>query len=213
VAHLENALLQAYMNDAAGYRMACLKFSDQLRSSENPAFHQLLVRAVAVDSLPIMEDSELIALADPILERSRHPYNLYVSGLAHLRTGDLEEAVRRLREAMEGAEKSPEPVHRSGYAPLALALHKSSRQAEAEQALDRAHQAFDETVASLGDPNDATGKTPKTHDWLEFWLYLREAESVIRQQPLSEDARLSERTRTAWDMLTGPDQKGTHAAP
>jgi serine/threonine protein kinase len=213
VTHLENALLQAYVHDAAGYRMACLKFREQLKSSENPAFHQLLARAVAVTSLPIMEDSELLALADPALERSRHPYNLYVSGLAHLRTGDLEEAVRRLQEAMTGAEKSPEPVHRSGYAPLALALHKSSRPAEAQQALARAHQAFDETVASFVDTADETRKIPKTHDWLEFWLYLREAESVIRQQPLTEDARLSERTQTAWAMLTGQVQKPPQAAP
>lgn len=201
VTHIEHAMLRAYVSDTEGHRRASLHFYDRFKGSPHAVHHQLVVRAMAITPHSIIQDSDLINLAEDALQRNYNSYGLYISGMAHLRAGDFETAAQRLREGLDQVANSRVPIHRAGYAPLAIALHHSGQHNEAELALEKAHQTLQEVTPTV--ISAYAGKTRKimTHEWLEFWLLLQEAEQLIRQRTLDLPPALVEWRERNWDML------------
>jgi serine/threonine protein kinase len=205
---INHALLRAYVSDEAGHRRVCLIFLDRLKGSPHVVHHQLVVRAMAVSPTPLIEKSRLVELAENALQRKYNSYGLYVAGLAHLRAGELEMAVRQFRDALSQATTSPIPIHRAGYAPLAIALHHLGKHDDAKEALEHAHLILQEVIPTVINADDSKPRKIMTHEWLEFWLLLREAEQLIRQQPLELDPVLVEWRDRSWEMLNAaPNQQ------
>jgi len=201
VTQIEHALLRAYVSDEAGHRRACLNFHDRFKGSPHSVHHQLVVRAMAVSPAPLIEKSRLVELAENALQRKYNFYGLYVSGLAHLRAGELEMAVQQFRDALPQAANSQIPIHRAGYAPLAIALHHLGQHDAAKEALENAHLTLQEVIPTVISAYANESRKIMTHEWLEFWLLLREAEQLIRQQPLELDPILVEWRDRSREML------------
>lgn len=200
--HFGRALLRMHGQDISGHRLACLNFLEGGQGdSPDHEVRELVVRALALSPNPAMDSVGLAALGDSIVGPRRHPYDIYVSALAHLRAENYAEAVDRFQLALKAGAKSP-AGHRAGSAPLAIALFHLGRIQEAEEALSRANETLEEWSVAIAQsplPNMPIAWS----DWLEFRIYLREARMLIKQQELESDPRLDDREQAALKYLTG----------
>jgi len=207
--HFGRALLRMHCQDLPGHRLACLNFLETGQGdSPDHEIRELVVRALALSPNPAMDSDGLAALGDSIIGPKRHPYDIYVSALAHLRAGNHAEAVNRFQLALKAGAKSP-AGHLAGTAPLAIAFFHLGRTQEAEEALGQANETLEEwSVAIAHSPLPSMPIAWK--DWLEFRIYLREARMLIKQQELENDPRLVDREQAALKYLTGA---GANDAP
>ena len=93
-------------------------------------------------------------------EELPRPVCEYITGLAHLRAGDFEQAIRRLQQSGREHWPSVGLIH----APLALALQATDRKAEALLALDRSKIAIEQTADTM---LFAEGR-PQQIPWFDF---------------------------------------------
>jgi hypothetical protein len=113
---------------------------------------------------------------------------LYVAGLAHYRAAQYDDAVSRLRQAVD----DPGWRYRSiAYPALAMAYHRSGQAEEAKEALASAEQAIDQwTEEMLSAP---IGRMPLMwFDWIECRLLYREAKILLTGFAPADDPRLRE---------------------
>jgi serine/threonine protein kinase/tetratricopeptide (TPR) repeat protein len=110
----------------------------------------------------------------------------YVAGLAHYRAGQFEDAIVRLRQALDNRGWRARSIV---YPGLAMAYHRSGRGAEAKEALASAEQAIDGwTEEMLEAP---IGRIPIPWlDWIECQLLLREATILLTGFAPADDPRL-----------------------
>jgi len=115
-----------------------------------------------------------------------HAVALYVAGLAHHRAGQFDDAVARLRQALDDRGWSARPIV---YPALAMAYHRSGQADEAKQALASAEEAIDQW---LGDMIEAPiGRMPLFwFDWIECQLLYREAKILLIGFTPADDPRL-----------------------
>lgn len=202
--HLGQALLRMHSGDSAGHRLACLNFHELYAGSTQNVHRELLVRSLALSKTSAIDSADLGRLGQSVIGPNRHSYDVYVAGLAQLRSGNYLQAVDLFRESLKSGARSPAGIHRTGYAPLAIALFHLGRTQEAEESLRHANETLEEWTASLAQL--PVNKFPiDWKDWLEFRIYLREAGILIEGRELQTDQRIVAREQTAWIRLTGAD--------
>ena len=202
--HFGQALLRMHSGDGAGHRLACLNFKKVYGGSTHNAHRELIVRSLALSKTPVIDSAELAKLGESVVGPNRHSYDVYVSALAQLRSGNHAQAVDLFRESLKSGAKSPAGIHRAGYAPLAIALSQLGRTQEAEESLRLADETLEEWTAAISQL-PATKFPIDWKDWLEFRIYLREARLLIAGREFPADQRLVEREQAAWKLLTGAD--------
>jgi tetratricopeptide (TPR) repeat protein len=193
-----HAQLRIYVGDREGYRLTCRRMRERFRGTLNNFFVIEVVRTCVLAPDPDIDLAGLVELSELVADQP-HPfvYSLFVLGTAHYRTGKYEQAVRRLRQALEA---DPEWARKfATYPVLAMACHRLGQQAEARKALDEAARALEqwtqERYQNQGGywvfDRGATGTWPLLwSDWVEYELYYREARVLIDGVPPADDPRL-----------------------
>jgi tetratricopeptide (TPR) repeat protein len=195
----QHALLRLHLGDADGYRQVCRRLRARFRGSRNGLFLREVVRACVLAPNGDTDPPGLVHLAQ--LNHAGNPkswYRLYLLGIAQYRAGQHEEAIRRLRESLQG--KPERPARALSYPVLAMAYHRLGQAAEARQALDTAAETLDRWTRDRYQAGDRKhwvshqGAVPKWPvawwDWVEFQLYYREARVLIAGTPPPTDPRL-----------------------
>jgi hypothetical protein len=113
--------------------------------------------------------------------------NLYVSGWAHLRAGQLEKAIERLEES--NSAEIPWFGRGIGYPLLAIAYHESGRGEEAVTAFEQSQLLFDRWVDESVRQSKGLPSIPWV-DWIEFLINHRQASIVVRGHTPAIDLRL-----------------------
>lgn len=121
---------------------------------------------------------------------------MYVAGWAHLRAGQVDLAIERL----EKAEDDRWPGNGIEFPVLAIAYHRSGRDADARAALAKSDLLFDRLVdVSL---REKQGAAPiPWFDWLEFLSNHREASIIITGEEPRNASRLEELAAHARDAI------------
>jgi hypothetical protein len=111
---------------------------------------------------------------------------LYVAGLAHYRAGQFDDAVTRLRQAVDDRGWRERSI---AYPALAMAYHRSGHADEAKKALASTEAAIDQwTKEMLEAP---VGRMPLLwFDWIECQLLYREASILLTGFAPADDPRL-----------------------
>jgi serine/threonine protein kinase len=187
--YFEHVVLKAYLGDDAGYRRMCQEMIQQHGWSSSTDDRQLILRACTLSPKTVGDAQGLARRGEGTISSSYRPWTLSHAGVAHLRAGNLDQAVARLDEALENAPNSPGGVHRFSHFPLAMALFRQGKASEAQNSLAKGRQAIEEwTQAMVRNPS---GTMPISwSDWLECNIFYREAEELINGAVPPEDPRL-----------------------
>jgi hypothetical protein len=111
---------------------------------------------------------------------------LYVAGLAHYRAGQFDDAVARLRQAMDDRGWRERSI---AYPALAMAYHRAGRADAAKEALASAEAAIDQWTQEM--LNAPVGRMPLLwFDWIECRLLYREATIRLTGFTPADDPRL-----------------------
>jgi serine/threonine protein kinase len=121
----------------------------------------------------------------------------YLVGLTQLRTGNYQEAIRRLREM--NRPNDPGEFYKLGFPALAMAEHAAGQSEQAEQVLAEASQALDQWTSALVTGSPESLPFP-WFDFIEFVVLYREAHLQLTGQLPSFD-RLDESERRALAAL------------
>jgi len=114
-----------------------------------------------------------------------HGVNLYVAGWAHLRAGNYETAIKRLKESNEVSWFGRGIAHPL----LAIAHHKSGRAEDALQSFQQSQALLDRLLNDSVSRSKGTPPIPWV-DWIEFLLNHREASIVVKGHTPAIDPRL-----------------------
>jgi tetratricopeptide (TPR) repeat protein len=113
--------------------------------------------------------------------------NLYISGWAHLRAGNLETAIERLEQS--NSTEIPWFGRGIGYPLLAIAYHESGRGEDAVTAFEQSQALFDRWVDESVQKAKALPPLPWV-DWIEFLINHRQASMVVKGHTPAVDPRL-----------------------
>jgi serine/threonine protein kinase/Tfp pilus assembly protein PilF len=195
----QHALLRLHVGDENGCREACRRmlqrFGDPADNNlewftNSPMADANLVRACVLSAKPAPDVEELARRAEHAFSMSwpeHRQWTLYVAGLAHYRAGHYEQAVTRLRQALSG---DANWIARAiNYPPLAMAYHRLGEAGEARQALAAAEQAINGWTDAMDKGPVGTMPIP-WFDWLECWLFYREAKQLLTGSLPTDDPRL-----------------------
>lgn len=200
----EHALLEWYTGNQEGYQGACQEILRQYGSSANRNDQRHVLRACLLAPELVGDPADFARRAEEMAANDPAPWNSYTAGVAHLRAGNLEQAIARLREALATGGRSPGGVHRLNYLPLATALHRAGQTPEAQAALAQGEQAIDGWISAM--LNGPVGLLPLDWwDWLECRLLYREAKILITGAPPADDPRLQKIHERALAAITYGD--------
>ena len=111
--------------------------------------------------------------------------NLYVAGWAHLRAGDYEKAIQRLKESNEVNWFGRGIAHPL----LAIAHHKSGRAEDALRSFEQSQELLDRLLNDSVSKSKGSPSIPWV-DWIEFLINHREASIVVKGHTPAIDPRL-----------------------
>jgi tetratricopeptide (TPR) repeat protein len=184
---LEGASTLLLCGDVAGYRRWVRDLEDALRPrGELDGFRAHLMARMRALSPESPDDlARLVGWAESSVQRQPHFTTLHALGLAYLRAGRLDEAVRQFQRSIAS--------HRTwnaiglNYYGLALAHHRLGHTDEARRWLEKAEAWF--TQLAEVSTVEATSFPPDYHvvDWLEAQVLRREAESLILDVGFPDD--------------------------
>ena len=198
-----DALLHLVRGDEAGYRRACGRMLERFRGridgligpkqaeeKDDVAVTRFgLVRACVLAPTAVPEYDRLPRLSD-MSAASEGPYYwvpLYVRGAACYRAGQLEEAVRLLRESLSRTEDGARALN---FPFLAMSLHRMGSGDAARQELRNAREALDRWAQAVFDRPSRFVPVPDWNDWLECQVLYREAHRQIEKSDPPVDPRL-----------------------
>jgi hypothetical protein len=113
--------------------------------------------------------------------------NLYISGWAHLRAGNLEKAIQRLEES--NRTDVPWFGRGIGYPLLAIAYHESGRSEDAVVAFDQSRNLLDRWLDESVQQSRGLPSIPWV-DWIEFLINHRQASIAVKGHTPAVDPRL-----------------------
>ena len=113
--------------------------------------------------------------------------NLYVSGWAHLRAGNMDKAIQRLEQSNDA-----EWFGKGIANPLiAIAHHRAGRSDEAVKAFEQSQALLDRLLNDSVSRQSGTPMIPWI-DWIEFLLNHREASIVVKGYTPADDPRFGQ---------------------
>jgi WD40 repeat protein/Flp pilus assembly protein TadD len=160
------ACLRLLLNDRQGYERYCQRLVAVVGPTADPYAAYLLARACAMTPTPPADPARLIGWAEQVVKAlPEKAYVRHALGLAHLRAGHWDEAVRHLAEA-ERLGWHAAPLNWLG---LALAHGHRGQVGAARRWLSKATAVLDKTSPASW----------YTQDWLEAQVLRREAEALL----------------------------------
>jgi WD40 repeat protein/tRNA A-37 threonylcarbamoyl transferase component Bud32 len=169
-----HALLRLHMGDSKRYRSVCATLLAKHSRSDNARTTYVVAWTCALAPGAVENVSVPVQLAERVLASGvRNADTLTVLGLAHLRAGQYEAAVRRLNEAMVLRGDSPAVVE---WLVLALARQRLGHVVEAQQWRDRAVQWLTESERA---PAAETRPLPWPRQ-LQVGLLAKEVKQALR---------------------------------
>jgi hypothetical protein len=122
---------------------------------------------------------------------------LYLSGLAHFRAGEFEQAAQRLREATQDRTSYVKPMAQPA---LAMAYYCAGKPAEAKQMLALAADTIEEKTDDVLDSTVGFMPLP-WFDWIESLMLYREATLLLTGKDQLEDLGLKDMEQRARTVL------------
>ncbi len=140
------------------------------------------------DTQLVAESERLVSRRREISRRSWMPVGAkeYVVGWAHLKAGQLSQAIKRLEQSHQD---SRWPGRGIGYPLLAIAYHRAGRTEEAKTALTRSQQLLNRELDKSIKRHNGASPMP-WFDWLELITNHREATILITGRKPSIDPRI-----------------------
>jgi serine/threonine protein kinase/predicted Zn-dependent protease len=192
----QHALLRRASGDLEGCRQTVRAMRERFAGTLNDRFVEEIVRSSVLVSDPAADLHQLVELSQKAIP-GRPCSMLYVLGAAHYRTGQYDDAVQRLQEALLA--QLQWPIRLLSYPVLAMAHHRLGHETEARQALDEAAAILDrwteERYAGHGGswairPGGEAVWPVAWWDYLECQLLYGQAKQLIDGAPPPDDARL-----------------------
>ena len=122
---------------------------------------------------------------------------LYLSGLAHYRAGEFEQAITRLREATTDSSSYVKPM---AQPTLAMAYYRVGKPTEAKQMLALAAETIEEKTDDVLDSTVGFMPLP-WFDWIETLMLYREATLLLTGRSQLEDLGLQDMEQRARTVL------------
>jgi eukaryotic-like serine/threonine-protein kinase len=146
--------------------------------SKNARTAYLAARTAVLAPNDLDDATRIVKLAEqPVAAYPKAAHYLHTLGMAHLRAGEFDTAIRRLRES--GEIKPDWAANVVNWLGLAMAHHKTGQTAEARQLWQKATVWIDQAVAISPEPSLASIPGLHPHDWLACHVLRREAESLL----------------------------------
>ncbi len=152
----------------AEYERFMRQFMERVGATDQSYLAYALTRAVAISPTPVAPPEKLAAWAELALRDERTAWYLHAAGLAHLRAGNNDEALKLLQE-------SAATTWHPELNQLALALFYAQRK---DLAKARGYLKQAEDWCQTVKPQDGYYSVQDT-DWLEAQLLLREVKALI----------------------------------
>jgi tetratricopeptide (TPR) repeat protein len=175
----EHACLRLIVGDHEGYRAFVRAICRRAGRTEDPSVAFVLARTATMTAEPVVEPAQAVRWAEQAVASAPNAWFLHVLGLAHYRAGQLDQAIQRLEESNAGAWGSPGGKQQNQLV-LAMAHHRLGHAASARALLDELERWWKavEIAKTDGAVNFATT------DWLPLQILRREAEALIRYDPV-----------------------------
>lgn len=184
---------------------------EPLGGSGDPA--SVVTRGLLVGDISPKKAAELASQVEQMLsgienksgsnKKLRHKYasmyyaaNMYVSGWAHLRAGDVEKAIQRLEQSND-AEWFGKGI---AYPLIAIAHHRAGRADDSVKAFEQSQALLDRLLNESVSRQSGSPTIPWI-DWIEFLLNHREASIVVKGHTPADDPRLSQMQIAADSMI------------
>ena len=157
-----------------------------------------MARGVVDDPGRLVRWAEPLAAADPKAGWPRHTL-----GLAHLRAGEYEQAIRQFEQSTKDDPDWQGKVPVLNGLGLALAHHHLGHAVEARRSLDAARDWLDQGDREFADKTTHPMPPMAIPNWIEAMILRREAESLLGNRRLGE-IELIDRTVRAGETLRLP---------
>jgi tetratricopeptide (TPR) repeat protein len=174
----EHACLRLIVGDHQGYRSFVCAIRRCAGSTEDPFVAYVLARTAIMTAEPVVDPAQAIRWAEQALESNLGAFYLHTLGLAHYRAGQLDRAIRRLEESNAG--KWKERGKMQNRLVLAMAHHRLGHAAPARALLEEVERWWKDIEAARTEG----AVEVVTTDWLPLQLLRREAEALIRYDPV-----------------------------
>jgi WD40 repeat protein/Flp pilus assembly protein TadD len=161
----EYASLCLLVGDRKRYEGFCRRLAAHVGATDDTFTALSLARACTVGELPGVDPARLIAWAEHGMKAQATAWSRHVLGLAHLRAGHADKALRALHEADE----LPWGCKPLNWLAVALVHGRRGQAGEARRWLAKATAVLDHTSPASWPPRD----------WLEAQVLRREAEALL----------------------------------
>jgi tetratricopeptide (TPR) repeat protein len=203
-AHFEHAGVLMMARGDAAYRTVAADLGGRFGSPGSPFARSVLARVGAMASGAPNDPARLVRWAEPLVAESpKSGWPRHVLGLAYLRAGRYDEAVRQFERST-----NEDPTWHGGapilnWLGLALAHHHLGHTAEARRSFDAARDWLEQKDREFADKTTHPLPPLAVSDWIEATILRRESETLLGQRRLG-DLELIDRTATAGDVLRLP---------
>jgi serine/threonine protein kinase/Flp pilus assembly protein TadD len=198
----ENALLQLWVGDEAGYQAACQEFLRQYSKANGSDVRMRMLQVCCLSTKPVMKPATLIDRAESLLESSDKNWHRSAAAMGLLRAGKHEAVITLCNQILLPNASSPGDVHRTNYALKAISLHALGRKEEARGALSELDVTVDKWIKQMTD--GPVGTMPiNWFDWLLAERLQHEAKALIDETPPSLDSRLITLRQRALEITQG----------
>ena len=198
-AFVEYAAILLLKGDVSAYRTWCGRLAEKFGKSGGPFAGSMLARACGLAPDVFAEKERLVRWGkQAVAKQPVTAGNVHSLGLAQLRAGHADQAVKELQASIDAGDDSV----RNWYG-LALANHRLGQQRQAGQWLEKAEGWMMETESKFADRTLHPSSPIEITDWLEAQVLRREAESLLGQRRLG-DLLLIDRTAPAGRELRVP---------
>ncbi len=203
-AHFEHAGILLLTKGVAAYRGEVAALTGRFGSPGSPFAGYVLARAGAMAPGVLDDPGRLVRWAEPLVAaKPEAGWPRHVLGLAHLRAGAYEQAVRQFERSTK------DDPDWQGRAPvlnglgLALAHHHLGHAAEARRSFDAARDWLERKDREFADRTAHPLPPMPIPDWIEALILRREAESLLGNRRLG-DLELLDRTVNAGEDIRLP---------
>ena len=181
---MERAASLLLSDDHAAYRAVCARVVRKFSSTKDPKTEFLAARLCALEAGAVTDPAQPLQWAQRAVAADRAAWYLHALGLAQLRAGQPEQAIKSFKDSIASKGDWSHVVNWLG---LAIACRQAGKADEARDWWRKSQEWIAKATKEL--PRDQL--TPNIHpnEWLECQLLSREARTILREavrEPLTE---------------------------
>jgi tetratricopeptide (TPR) repeat protein len=203
-AHFEHAGIVALTKGVGAYRGELARLVDRFEppASKSADYASkfagyVLARCGSLASGALDDPGRLVRWAEPLVAADpKAAWSRHALGLADLRAGRYQEAVRQFEQSMKDAPTWPDEAPILNGLGLALAHYHLGHVAEARRRFEEIQDQLERKESEFANKTAHPLPPMAVPDWLEALILRREAESLLGRRRLG-DVTLTDRTATA----------------